>query len=332
MKQEIEHLVQCFGFTTDELKKMMCEQEITDEEQNNLLPIMKENYDGYRFSKKNAEKIYNSNMCLYFLNQYVRYRELPESLIDVNIASDYSKLGNMLALCRNESKLEILEKSISNEGIEIEIIEKFNPEKEFGEREFISMLFYLGYLTIAGENFEKAILQIPNQVTREIYADYFLKVINDETDLSISETEYNEITREVALEGKIDRIVEIVHRYLNNLSNRDYERFDEKYVKIIFYCIAMNIKVYSVRSEPENNRKYQDVLLIPRDASKNYQAVLVEFKYLKKEDEDKLEKMKEEARNQVIKYSKLEQISMIANLNKYTIVAVNDELYVEKVD
>ena len=94
----------------------------------------------------------------------------------------------------------------------------------------------------------------------------------------------------------------------------------------------MNLKDYSVRSEPENNRKYQDILLIPRDATKNYQAVLVEFKYLKKEDEYKLEDMKKEARDQVIKYSKLEEISKIANLNKYTIVAVNDEVYVERID
>lgn len=54
------------GFTKAELEKMMDELAITEEEQKELLPIMKENYDGYKFALEGNEKIYNSNMCLYF--------------------------------------------------------------------------------------------------------------------------------------------------------------------------------------------------------------------------------------------------------------------------
>ena len=54
------------GFTKDELIELMKAQNISEETQEKLLPIMKENYDGYRFSIKGKEKIYNSNMCLYF--------------------------------------------------------------------------------------------------------------------------------------------------------------------------------------------------------------------------------------------------------------------------
>ena len=50
----------------------------------------------------------------------------------------------------------------------------------------------------------------------------------------------------------------------------------------------MNVKAYSVRTEQENNRKYQDILLIPIDQSKGYQAIMVEFKYLKKTEADQL--------------------------------------------
>ena len=59
--------------------------------QEEILPIMKENYDGYRFSLYGKEKMYNSNMCLYFLNNYFESRRIPNQLIDVNIASDYTK-------------------------------------------------------------------------------------------------------------------------------------------------------------------------------------------------------------------------------------------------
>ncbi len=39
----------------------------------------------------------------------------------------------------------------------------------------------------------------------------------------------------------------------------------------------------------EVNRNYPDILLVPRDSSKGYKAVMVEFKYLKKGEKGKLE-------------------------------------------
>ena len=319
------------GFTKDELEKMMEELEIEKEEQNKLLPIMKENYDGYKFSIKGKEKIYNSNMCLYFLKDYVRFKEIPTQLIDVNIASDYSKLGKMLDLCKGEEREKIIEKTVSGEGIVSDITEKFNPAIEFGEKELVSMLFYLGYLTIAGEEFEKPELKIPNRVMKEIYSDYFIKILNKATDLQITESDYNEILREIALEGKIDKIIELMHKYLENLSNRDLVKFDEKYVKLIFYCIAMNLKIFRLKSEMEVQRKYPDILLIPKDQEKGYKAVMIEFKYLKKSEEARLEEKQKEAKKQIEEYGEFEEIKEIPNLYKYTVVAVNDKVYVEKV-
>ena len=50
-------------------------------------------------------------MCLYFLNKYMAFGKIPKDLVDVNIASDYTKLGKMLELCKAENKTEILEKT-----------------------------------------------------------------------------------------------------------------------------------------------------------------------------------------------------------------------------
>ena len=151
-------------------------------------------------------------------------------------------------------------------------------------------------------------------------------------DLVIEEEVYNEILREIALEGKIDKITELLHQYLNNLSNRDYQRFDEKYVKLIFYSIAMNLNIFYVKSELEVNRKYPDILLIPKEYEKGYNAVLIEFKYLKKEEAGKLKEKQEDARKQIEEYSELEEIKSIKKLNKYAVVAVNDQVYVDKID
>ena len=319
------------GFTKEELTKLMDNQEITKEEQEELLPIMKENYDGYKFSREAQEKIYNSNMCLYFLNEYTQYKEIPEQLVDMNIASDYSKVGKMLELCQGEKRQDIIEKTVSGERIISEITDKFNPAIEFKEKDLISMLYYLGYLTIVGEEFGTPQLQIPNKVMKEIYADYFMQMISKETDFEIEQSEYNQITKEIALEGKIDTIIEMTEKYLQNLSNRDYIKFDEKYVKLIFYCIAMNLRIFRIKSEMEVQRKYPDILIIPRDTEKGYCSVMIEFKYLKKDEEDKLKEKEKEAKAQIEEYASFEEIRDIENLNKYTVIAVNDKIYVEKV-
>lgn len=331
-KTRDERLNSMLGFTKEELIEIMKKQSISEEEQNKVLPILKENYNGYKFSIEANKRIYNSNMCLYFLNEYVSFKRIPSRLIDMNIASDYAKLGKMLDLCKGEEKVRILEKTISGEGITTDITEKFNPEVQFGEKEFVSMLFYLGYLTIKGERLGKPQLQIPNLIMKEIYSDYFLTLISQKTNLEIEENDYNEILEEIALDGKIDKILEIEHKYLNNLSNRDFARFDEKYVKLIFYCIAMNLKLFRIKSELEVNRNYPDLLIVPRDQAKGYKSVMIEFKYLKKDEKHKLEEKQKEAREQIRRYSEFEEIKDIEYLNKYTVVVVNDEIFQEKID
>ncbi len=318
------------GFTKEELISLMTEQQISEEEQEEILPIMKENYDGYKFSIDAKQRMYNSNMCLYFLSDYIRLGKIPTKLIDVNIASDYSKLGKMLDLCQGEKREEILEKTVAGEGIVSDITEKFNPAIEFTEKDMISMLFYLGYLTIAGEEFERPELKIPNQVMKNIYSDYFIEFINKIIGTEI-QGDYNEIEKEIALEGKISKTVGLLHEYLEGLSNRDFQKFDEKYVKLIFYCIVKNLKVYLVKSEMEVNRKYPDLLIVPKNVEKGYNAIMIEFKYLKKGEKNKLEEKQKEAKKQIEEYSNFEEIKSIPKLKKYTVIAVNDEIFVEEI-
>ena len=325
-----EEFNEMLGFTEEELVKLLDAQEISKKKQEEILPIMKENYDGYNFSINCEEKIYNSTMCLYFLSNYIRLTNLPENLVDVNIASDYSKIGKMLDLCKGKKRAEIIEKTVSGEGILSEITQKFNPAMEFTDTDLVSMLYYLGYLTIEGTEVGFPKLKVPNKVMKEIYSEYFLKTLGQDFSNNIIDS-YSEITKELALEGKIDKITEILKKYLKNLSNRDYQRFDEKYVKLIFYCISMNLKMYTVKSEIEVQREYPDILLVPRDRGKGYNSIMVEFKYLKKGEEGKLKEKQKEAKEQIIKYSNYEEIKDIDKLNKYTIIAVNDKLYVEKV-
>ena len=329
-KTQNDNFNEMMGFTEKELIDLMKEQCITEKEQEEILPILKENYDGYRFSLYGKEKMYNSNMCLYFLNNYIENKRIPNQLIDVNIASDYTKLGKMLDLCKGEERERVIEQTISGEGIVSEITQKFNPAMEFTEKDLVSMLYYLGYLTIEDEEVGYPKLNIPNKVMKEIYSDYFLQILRRNIDVDINEN-YTEIAREIALEGKIDKAIEMLKEYLKNLSNRDYIKFDEKYIKLIFFCIAMNLKIFRLKSEMEVQRKYPDILLIPKDKNKGYKGVMIEFKYLKKEEAGKLKEKQEEAKNQIKEYMEFEEIKELENIISYTVVAVNDEIYVEKI-
>ena len=316
------------GFTQKEVIELMDEQGISKIEQEKLLPTMKENYDGYKFSINSDNHMYNSNMSLYLLSDYIRLKRMPESLIDVNIASDYAKLSKMLQICQGEQSKEIIEQTILGKGIVMPIIDKFNPETEFGDQELISMLFYLGYLTISRELLGTPELKIPNRVMKELYAEYFLESIEKNLNLRVARTNYSIMAQELAFEGKIDKVIEVLKEYLKNLSNRDYQKFDEKYVKVLFYSIVMNLKnAYWIKSEYEVEREYPDLLLIPREQDKGYYSIMIEFKYLKKGEESKLEEKQEEAKNQIEKYCKYEEMNSIKNLKKYTIVAVVDEVY-----
>ena len=319
------------GFTKNELIEILNNQDIPEEEQEKILPIMKENYDGYKFSLNAESHIYNSNMCLYFLSEYIWSRKIPNDLIDMNIASDYNKIGKMLGLCKGENRLDILQKTVQGETIANNIVKKFNPAIEFTETHMVSMLFYLGYLTISGESLGMPELKIPNKVMKEIYASYFMQLMDKEADFKIDDSLNQEILREIALKGKIDKIVEILKIYLNNLSNRDLIKFDEKYIKLIFYCVAMALPIYSTKSEMEVNRNYPDILLVPRDRTKGYKSIMVEFKYLKKGEKAKLKDKQKEAREQIERYSQFDDIKDIEGLRKYTIVVATNEIYVQEI-
>ena len=318
------------GFTKEELINIMKSEQIEEKEQEKILPIMKQNYDGYKFSIDGKEKIYNSNMCLYFLNEYKAARDIPKQLVDVNIASDYSKLGKMLDLCKGEERNKVIEDTVAGKGIISEITQKFNPEMEFKEKDLVSMLFYLGYLTITGEEISFPVLNIPNQVMKEIYSEYFLEKLRKKIDVAVNEN-YVEMANEMALSGNVTKIMDELSLYLKGLSNRDFQNFNEKYIKLIFYCIAKNLKIFNIKSEMELDRKYPDIMLIPKDNTKNYASIMIEFKYLKKKEKSKLEQKQKEAKEQIMEYAQSEEIKQIENLHKYTVVVVVDKLHVKEV-
>ena len=328
------------GFCKEDVKYLMDKLEIDEEKQNELMPIIKDNYDGYVFSnmiKEDIEKyrIYNSNMTLYFLNSYIEQNEAPDELIDTNIISDYRKIEGFMDLCKNKGKMDILEKIVANEYVESELTEKFNSEISFDEKDLISLLFYLGYLTIAERGYSKCKFRAPNDVVREVYTEYYLTYLSRKAEIEKNLIDTERMNYEILEKGEVDKIIETLGQYLTNLSNRDYQNFSEKYVKIIFYSICRMLGTVVVKSELEVGGKYSDILLIPREKMNERYGVLIEFKYIKQEnyenDNSLLPQKQKEAKEQLEKYKNTEEIRLIPNLRCYSVVAIKDRLEVQEV-
>ena len=93
----------------------------------------------------------------------------------------------------------------------------------------------------------------------------------------------------------------------------------------------MTMPIYSVKSEMEVNRNYPDILLVPRDRTKGYKSIMVEFKYIKKDENAKIEDKQKEAREQIERYSEFEDIKDIEGLRKYTLVVTPNDIYMEEI-
>ena len=327
------------AFNKEDVKYLMKEIDMPEEKQEEVLPIIKENYDGYIFSDEidnnelNNYKLYNSNMTLYFLNEYCRLKEIPKKLVDINILSDYRKIEAFMDLCQNMNKIELLEKIVAEEPVESELTEKFNAEISFGEKELISLLFYLGYLTIKENEFGVLKFIIPNEVIRTIYSNYFLEYIKRKAGIN-AEIKNGEMIKEILLEGKIDKAIETLGTFLTYLANRDYQRFDEKYIKVIFYSICRMLGAVYIKSELEVGGEYADILIVPREKLEERYGVLLEFKYIKQEEYNKnpelLKQKQQEAKTQLERYTKKEELKAIPNLRSYAIVVIKDKIEVEE--
>lgn len=158
---------EALGFNKEELTDIMNNQELEIMEQQEILSVMKEYYGGYKFSVGSENYMYNPAMCIYFLSNYIESRKIPERPVNENITNDYTQFAKILDLYQGGAKQEIIEDALTEKGVICELTEKFNSELEFNQKDLISMLYYLGYLTISERIICFPKLTIPNRVMRE---------------------------------------------------------------------------------------------------------------------------------------------------------------------
>ena len=145
------------GFSEDEVREM-----ITYYKDENALPadvtvdelveLMKPWYDNYCFSEDSLEeRMFNSDMTLYFLNNYLQLGKVPKMMVDNNIRTDYSKLRHLIQIDKTFGvNASVIQQIVAEGSITVQIATSFPAEKMTDTENFKSLLFYFGMLSIQG--------------------------------------------------------------------------------------------------------------------------------------------------------------------------------------
>jgi len=325
--------IEILGFTeskVEELFRLAIPQH--SEKIGTLLPLMKSWYDGYKFHFQASNLLFNPNMALYFLKHYQAFKQLPTNMLDINISSDYSKVRRLLSVETPNENFNTLEKIVQGQSVKGTITQQFSFEKFFEQSDFLSLLFYQGFLTIESQWAKRTTFRVPNYVIQEIYVTYFWQLLQTKNQFQLQTDHIQDAVEEMALKGNPHPFFQLIHTALHHLANRDYQKFDEKYIKVIMMAQMMLTDAYYVDSEPETPLGYLDLTFFKRPSIPVNHQYVFELKYLKKEDAKKLKPTQKAAKKQLLKYIQdSERLRDLTDLQAWTMVVVKDEVKVERV-
>ncbi len=317
------------GFTENDVLSILRGIEVPEKDIPALLEDVRRWYDGYIFNKKAENHLYNPNMTLYFAFKYAIAHEYPEDWIDINIASDYNKIRKQFELeSANTKNWDMLRELLKKGYVTANITKQFSFDKTFGQEDLISMLFYLGMLTLAKGGLERDVFKIPNLVIKGLYFNYFADILMRQADIHVDIADIKTDYENMIFEDNPRYLLKWVELTLTGLSNRDNVGFDEKYVKSIFCAFLSLGRSYYLNSEREVSRKYTDILLLERPPYEVPQNYLFELKYLPKSQAAQLATLVENTKTQTKNYLQTPEIQAIPKLSPWIIVIVGTELKV----
>ncbi|MDR0614276.1 MAG: ATP-binding protein [Dysgonamonadaceae bacterium] len=266
------------GFTQEEVEWLMRE---TGVDKSCINVDMEAYYNGYLFHADGQHRVYNPAMMLYFFEQILKHRKPPENIVDLNLKTDY---GRLRRLVQNDSNHETLIRIMKEGEIVAEILEKFSIDMLNDDDYFVSLLFYMGLLTIREPYLNQLRLTIPNYSIKTLYWEYLMKMTRETSpDLNIESRRLNEAIHILAMDGNQEQFIAYISgNAFSKLSDRDLRRFDEKYIQILLLAYLFMSRVYVPMSEYEAVPGRADIYLqrSPLLPQIKYEWVL-ELKYCK---------------------------------------------------
>ena len=270
------------GLTDSEVKQLIAELDAASLNKQQMNADLREYFNGYLFSAEASERVYNTNMVIYFLEEVRQNGKYPKYILDRNIVTDYRKT-EMLA--RKFDAYECLQRIVSGGTVATKLVDRFDLHTIFDDKEnYWSMLFYLGLLTIKGSEISKVELGIPNYAIKSMFWENFATKLTAEAKL-LRTSDYYDAMRVMRMQGDAGAFVAQFSVLLSEtLSFRDLMQLDEKHIKMVLLTVLYSIGDYLVDSERELGAGYADILLMEHPAypdTAKYEWV-IELKYLKK--------------------------------------------------
>ena len=333
----------------DVITRIVDECDLEKEKIKEALDLMQTYYNGYTFSHRADESVYNPTLAIYFLKQFKKSCSYPREMLDTNLAVDDAKLEYIAQVPRGRDLLmNLMEKDqrVVAAGISKRFgIKEMLTDKSRDNTFLVSFLYYFGVLTIAGDTEDlKVILKVPNLVMLGLYVERIQKMLLPEPDDRDDGRDAAELVYQKGDMAPLCRFME--ERYFKVFHNRDYRWANELTVKTAFLTLLYNDIIYIMDSEKEIDRRYADLTMIIRP-DKRYGKVfdvLIEFKFVKLKDAgmsadqarnlsgDELRripeivKQMEDGKKQVKEYGeKLEQRHGNLRLQKFVVVALGFE-------
>ena len=304
---------------------------------------MKPWYDNYCFAKqalKKKTRMFNCDMVLYYLRNYMDAGCPPEEMIDPNTRTDYGKMKKLLQFDKLDGERKgIIRKIAEEEQIVTQLYESFSAYQIPKAEIFPSLLFYYGMLTIKGTRGSKLILGIPNNNVRKQYYGYLEEEYQAKAYVDVNQlTDYY---YDMAYDGKWEEGLRFMaDAYAKVSSVRDGIEAERNLQG--FFMAYLNLNNYYVTApELELNHGYCDFFLLPdltHYASQH--SYILELKVLSKKDfsaivegeftEDgkpmtKAEKQWREALDQIHRYAEAPRVEALRQGTKLHLIIMQFE-------
>lgn len=264
-------------------------------------------YDNYCFAKESLTrdpKMFNCDMVLYYLRNYMTLGKSPEQMIDPNTRTDYNKMKKLIQLDRLDGNRKGVLRRITEEGEIVTNLTTTFPAAEIANPEiFPSLLFYYGMLTITATRGQRVVLSIPNNNVRKQYYEFLLEEYQNKRYISLNNL--TDLFDGMAYDGRWRETFEfIAHAYKENSSVRSMIE-GERNIQGFFTAYLSTNAYYLTAPEVELNHGYCDMFLMPDllryDVRHSY---ILELKYLPAKDFDtKAEAQWQEAVEQIHRYA-----------------------------
>ena len=304
---------------------------------------MKPWYDNYCFAKqalKKKTRMFNCDMVLYYLRNYMDDGCSPRQMIDPNTRTDYGKMKKLLQFDKLDGERKgIIRKIAEEEQIVTQLYESFSAYQIPKAEIFPSLLFYYGMLTIKGTRGSKLILGIPNNNVRKQYYGYLEEEYQAKAYVDVNQlTDYY---YDMAYDGKWEEGLRFMaDAYAKVSSVRDGIEAERNLQG--FFMAYLNLNDYYITApELELNHGYCDFFLLPdltHYASQH--SYILELKVLSKKDfsaivegeftEDgkpmtKAEKQWREAVEQIHRYAEAPRVEALRQGTKLHLIIMQFE-------